>query len=642
MNGMNQTPGQEKDVVTANSTAAGDLQGALSRAMGMEKAIGPEQVRQAMDTLQKYKNAKAQLEARIIEDERWYKLQHWAVIREQKTGARPEPTSGWLFNTLANKHADAMDNYPQPNIYPREQSDEQDAKILSDVLPVVLELNDFEQVYSDNWWRKLIHGTAIYSPVWDSAKENGLGEIDIRKIDPLNLYWEPGVDDIQRSRHVFSVGWEYNDTLEEQYPQLKGKLTSTTFTMAEYRNKGDVDRSNQSVVVDWYYKKAYGTRKVLHYCKFVYGVPDPLYATENEPQMHTRGWYDHGEYPFIFDTLYPEEGTPFGFGFVAICRDPQQYIDKLSGNILRQTGLATNPRWFVKENGSVNEEEYLDQNKPLVHVAGSVDENNLRKIDVDPVDGNSVSIMQFKIDEMKETSGNRDVTSGSSGSGVTAASAIAALQEAGNKGSRDMIAGSYRAYVRMDKQVLNLMIQFYDEPRYYRITAPNGQAQYVSWSNQQMGGCMVYGADGQPISRRPVFDIKITAQKRSAVSREVENQRAADLYNMGFFNPQRAQEAMIALDMMEFEGKDKVLEKVMQGGTLLNVLNQMNAQMQQMATLLQGASAKLNGQTAAAPSGGQSKQQTAGGRQNTMGKSQREALTANATPVANQVAQNMV
>lgn len=602
------------------------------------QVIGPEQVRQAMEILQKYKDAKADLELRIIEDERWYKLQHWALIAEKHGDNRPRPTSAWMFNTIANKHADAMDNYPQPNVYPREQSDEQDAKILSDVLPAVLEEAEFEQTYSDNWWRKLKHGSAIYSPVWDSSLQNGLGDVAIRKIDPLNLYWEDGKDDIQQSRHVFSVGWAYNDNLEEEYPQLKGKLGSQGFNMAQYRETQDVDRRDQSIIVDWYYKKRSGSKMILHLVKFVYGVMEPLFSTENEPEKYPNGWYDHGQYPFVFDTLYPEEGSPFGFGFVAICKDPQMYIDKLQGNILENTGLATNPRWFVKDGGSINEEEYLDQAKRLVHVSGSVDDKNLRKIDVDPVDGNSITVMQLKIDEMKETSGNRDVTAGSTGSGVTAASAIAALQEAGNKGSRDMISGSYRAYVKMDYQVLELMRQFYDEPRYYRIVMPNGTAQYISWSNKSLGNTVMMDQYGNPISRRPVFDIKITAQKRSAISREVENQRATELYAAGFFNPERAQEAMIALDMMEFEGKDKVLEKVMQGQTLMNVLQQMNAQMQQMAALVQTAAVTGAGQATHQQSGGSGQEAGSAPKGNSMGAAQSRAMTANSTPYAQQVA----
>ena len=56
-----------------------------------------------------------------------------------------------------------------------------------------------------------------------------------------------------------------------------------------------------------------------------------------------------------------------------------------------------------------------------------------------------LNVLQMKIEEMKDTASNRDVNSGSAGSGVTAAAAIAALQEAGNKTSRDMSSARYRA-----------------------------------------------------------------------------------------------------------------------------------------------------------------------------------------------------
>lgn len=602
------------------------------------QVIGEEQLRQALSTLQKYKEGKAALETRIIEDERWYQLQHWEYIREHTPDRDTlEPVSAWLFNTIMNKHADAMDNYPEPNVLPRELSDEEDAKKISDVLPVVLERAEFEQTYSDNWWEKLKHGSSIYSVVWDPDLENGMGDIAVRMVDPLNLYWQPGVQDIQKSRNVFHVALVDNDVLEAQWPQLKGKLRGQSFTMARYHHDDTIDTSGMSVEIDWYYKRRVGKKNVLHYCKFVNDVV--LFATENDPNYAERGWYDHGEYPFIMDTLFPEKYSPFGFGFVAISKDPQKYIDKMQGLILRNSALATNPRYFTQDNNPINEEEFLDQRKKLVHVSGSLDDNHIRKIDVDPVDGNTISVMQIKIDEMKETSGNRDVTSGSSGAGVTAASAIAALQEAGNKGSRDMISGSYRAYRKIDYQVLELMRQMYDESRYFRVTGPNGAERFVEFSNATIGTQQI-GIDstGKPIYRRPVFDIKIVAQKRSAISREVENQRATELYSAGFFNPERAQEAMIALDMMEFEGIDKVREKVQEGQTLYNMLQQMAARMEQMAVLLQGATGVQMQADDGSSSGGKSSSQGKSGSVRSLGASQSQAMTANSTPYAQKLA----
>lgn len=635
------------EITTNAATTAADALAAAAQESG--EIIGREQARAALATLKKYKAGKAALEARVIEDEKWYRLQHQQILRSRAKGdTRPTPTSAWLFNTITNKHADAMDSYPEPNVFPREQSDEQDAKNLAAVLPVVLEQADFEQVYSDNWWEKLKHGTAIYSPVWDNELQNGMGDVSVRAVDMLNLFWEPGISDIQKSANVFRCELVRNEDLEARYPQLSGKLGGQSITLAEYDHDDSIDTTDMSVMVEWYYKRKVGTKTVLHYVQMV--NDEVLFATENRPEYRERGWYDHGQYPFVFDILFPMKGSPAGFGFVAVCKDPQLYIDRLSGNILDNTGLATNPRYFAQDNNAVNMDDLLDNSKRIIPVAGNLDDLHLRKMDIAPVDGNSITVLQLKIDEMKETSGNRDVSSGSASGGVTAASAIAALQEAGNKGSRDMISGAYRAYRRLDYMVLELMLQFYTEARYFRITAPNGAAEFITLASNQMG-VQVSGIDretGKPLYRRPIFDIKITAQKRSAISREVENQRASELYQMGFFDPNRAQEAMIALDMMEFEGKDKVMEKVRQGQTLMNVLQQMSMQMQQMAALLQtatGASARGNmsdggnsgeDSSKSSGSGGGS-----GGGQN-MGQAQSQAMRANSTPYAQQLAARAV
>lgn len=634
--------------ITTNAAAtAADALSAAAQESG--EIIGREQARAALATLKKYKAGKAALEARVIEDEKWYRLQHQQILRSRAKGdTRPTPTSAWLFNTITNKHADAMDSYPEPNVFPREQSDEQDAKNLAAVLPVVLEQADFEQVYSDNWWEKLKHGTAIYSPVWDNELQNGMGDVSVRAVDMLNLFWEPGISDIQKSANVFRCELVRNEDLEARYPQLSGKLGGQSITLAEYDHDDSIDTTDMSVMVEWYYKRKVGTKTVLHYVQMV--NDEVLFATENRPEYRERGWYDHGQYPFVFDILFPMKGSPAGFGFVAVCKDPQLYIDKLSGNILDNTGLATNPRYFAQDNNAVNMEDLLDNSKRIIPVAGNLDDLHLRKMDIAPVDGNSITVLQLKIDEMKETSGNRDVSSGSSSGGVTAASAIAALQEAGNKGSRDMISGAYRAYRRLDYMVLELMLQFYTEARYFRITAPNGAAEFITLASNQMG-VQVSGIDretGKPLYRRPIFDIKITAQKRSAISREVENQRASELYQMGFFDPNRAQEAMIALDMMEFEGKDKVMEKVRQGQTLMNVLQQMSMQMQQMAALLQTATgARARGNMSDGGNSGEDSGKSSGsgggsgGGQN-MGQAQSRAMRANSTPYAQQLAARAV
>lgn len=613
--------------------------------------IDKKAVQEAIQTLKDYKDGKANLEARIVEEERWWKLRHWDVIRSKNAAetrqnpeeARPEPTSAWLFNSIANKHADIMDNYPEPNVLPRERQDEADADTLSSILPVIFERNEYEQTYSQAAWYKLKHGVVAKGVFWNRELENGLGDIDIRFIDLLNVFWEPGITDLQDSRNLFVVSLRDNDLLEQEYPMLKGKLQGQIIDVKQYVYDDNVDVSEKSVVVDWYYKKRSPAGKtVLHLCKFV--GSEVLFASENEPQNYPDGFYSHGRYPVEFDVLFPEEGTPTGFGYISIMKSPQLYIDKLSQVILENAMMSAKVRFMVKDGAGINEDDFLDWSKPLVYYNG--DPNNIIPIRVQQVGSNVINVLQMKIDELKETSSNRDVSQGGSSGGVTAAAAIAALQEAGNKVSRDMISSAYRSYTQECYLAIELIRQFYDVERSFRITGGTGKNEYISYSNSGIQGQPIGPAyPGQemepgytPATRVPVFDIIVKPQKRSPYSKMAQNELAKELYQLGFFNPQLAEQSLTALELMDFDGQEKVKDRVQQGETLLNMLAQMQAQVQQMGAFiyqltgrdLVGISGGVNkGAAAPAPSAGKS-----------MGSAQTDAMKATMTDYGMRLAAN--
>lgn len=553
---------------------------------GGRQVIDKKAIEKAAETLKKYKDSKKALEDRIVEGEQWWKLRHWDVISKGESTDRPQPASAWLFNSLANKHADFMDNYPEANVLPRERGDEQSAKVLSSILPVIYERNNYEETYSDATWYKLKHGVSAKGVFWNTELEDGLGDIDTQFIDILNIFWEAGITDIQASRDLFIVSLKDNDLLQQEYPQLKGKNGGKIIDVKQYVYDDTVDTSNKSVVVDWYYKKRNSAGKtVLHFCKFVGN--EVLFASENEPEYAENGFYNHGKYPVVFDALFPEEGTPVGFGYIAIMKSPQMYIDKLQQVMLENALMCSKPRFWAKKNMGINEKDFLDWSKPIVYVEGDMEEERLRQIDIQQVGGAAQSILQMKIDELKETSGNRDFSQGSTASGVTSGAAISALQEAGNKLSRAMISASYRAYTRECYLAIELMRQFYDETRSFRITGTTGQYEFVDFSNQMMQGEAIPPAyEGQELEsdyielfRKPVYDIVIKPQKRSPYSKLSQNELGKELYQIGVFNPQLAEQAMTLLEMMDFDGIEAVKEKVQQGQTLMNMVNQLTQEL---------------------------------------------------------------
>ena len=564
-----------------------DASGAMDGFKALAQVIGREQIQKANLTLQKYKEGKANLERRIVDNEQWYKIRHWECMRKKDT-TEVQPSSAWLFNCIANKHADAMDNFPSPNILPREEGDKAEAEMLTSIIPVILDQCDFEETYSDVMNYKLKMGTGVYGAFWDKSKMNGLGDISIRKIDLINLFWESGIMDIQKSRNLFHVELADNDMLIGAYPQLQGKLGQATMDITKYVYDDKVDTNNKSIVVDWYYKKSVNGRTVLHYVKYV--NDEVLFATENDPNFAERGWYDHGLYPFVFDPLFTTEGTPTGFGYIDVGKDSQEYIDRGNQAIMKNMLANAKPRYFIRSDGSVSEEEYADTSKDFIHVDGNLGQDSILPVQGKPLNDIYVTVINNKVDELKETTGNRDISTGGTTSGVTAASAIAAMQEAGSKLSRDNNKASYRAFRKLCLMVIELIRQFYDLPRCFRIMGDNGAARYVQYSNAGIQPQFQGNDFGQDMGYRlPLFDIEITAQKQSPYSKMSQNELALQLFSAGFFNPQIADQALACLDMMDFDRKHFVMQKIAQNGGMYQQMMQMQQQMVMLAQMVDQA-----------------------------------------------------
>ena len=560
-----------------------------------EVYVTEDTIKEATGRLNKYLEKKQSIDARVNANEDFWRQRHWDnyQVNDGCSEFDEKPVSAWMFNSLANKHADIMDNYPKPNILPRTEADEADAKMLSDIIPMILERNDYEELYSNKHWYRLKNGTCVTGVFWDNAKADGKGDITIKKIDLHNLAWEMGVDDIQDSREVFVLSVEDNETLEAMYPQLKGHLgMDVGINKIQYRKDYAEDLGEYSTVVDWYYKVKVprvlyqddGTelvteKTILHYAKFCNDVL--LYSSENNDELREVGYYEHGLYPFVFDTLFPIEEEVVGFGYIDVMRDPQKYIDKLDQMINRNAYMIGNPRYFVKNSAGINKDQFADWSNQIVEVAGDVSDS-VKEIQFPTIPTAVMTQKESKIEELKETSGNRDFSQGSTSSGVTAASAIAALQEAGSKLSRDMIRASNRAFCKEMDLVVELIRQFYIEPRDFRIDRDNGEYEFIKYDNSNINrqavdeaGNPIIDDNGKPEMEKPVFDIKISAEKKSPFSRAAQNELAKEMYGMGWFNPNNAEPSLIAIDMMEFEGKEKVKQQIQQQSMFMQQFNRM-------------------------------------------------------------------
>lgn len=588
----------------------------------MPKKIGEREIIKAAEILQKYKSGKTNLEAKLVSNEEFWKLRQWRYSTVDDGIEDFHPATAWLWSCIQSRYSDAMDSYPTCNFLARQEDDKFEAEKLSQIVPVVLAQNKYEETYSDIAWYMLKQGGCVQGVFWDQSKNNGLGDITVKKVDFINLFWEPGITNIQDSTHVFHTELVDNSLLEQRYPQTKGKLSSgKTVNLAKYLYDDQVDTTQKSVVVDWYYHVEKNGKKTLQYVKFVNQIL--LYATENEVKQPTRqeidpqtgmpliiptgesladrGLYDHGLYPFVVASLYPIEGSLCGYGITDIGRDCQVEIDIINKAVTDNAAVGATPRFFIKNDGSVNEEEFKNGHKQLIHVEGSVDETNIRPIDTPQLNGNYISVLQQKIEELKYVTSNQDVNNGGTQSGVTAASAIAALQESAGKNARSSNQVFHRAYRDVCIQIVELIRQFYDVPRSFRI-APD---VWVSYSNQGIMPQQQMNAGQDMGFRKPEFDIDVTSEKSNPYKKMERNELALSFYNMGFFNPQMAEQAMCCLEMMDFEHKDDITKIVKNNSMQQQLLLQMEQVALQLAQKYEPQTAEMLGQVILAAGGQQ-------------------------------------
>ena len=518
--------------------------------------IGQKEIAAAARLLKDWRAAKRPLDSRLSSDEVYWQGRYGSNAPAE---VRDLGCSAWLFNSIANRHADMMDNFPTCTCLPREQSDEAEAKMLSDVIPVVLDRCDFGSVYSENMWYKLKHGVSAYGVFWNNHLENGFGDVDVRRLDVASIVWEPGIRNLQDSRNLFLLAEYDTEELEQTYPAFFDRHTRPADPEKIFWDSED----GKTPVVDWYYKKKVDGRTLLHYCKFADGVV--LYASENDPAYRDRGWYDHGMYPVVLDIMYPEEGTCYGFGMIAVAKQPQIYIDRLDTNFMEYADWASKVRFWAKKSLGVNQEDFMDLDQRIVEVEGDIEEEKLQQIRIGTFDQGLLTLKKLKIDELKETTGNRDVSQGSLSGGITAATAIKALQEAGNKNSRDVIAASNRAFVGVVGLVIELIRQFYSEARTFRITRENG-LEYLQYSNVGITEREGLLHDGVSYMRKPVFDVAVKARVANPLSQQAANEFAMALYDKGAFSPEQREQTLIMLEMMDFDGIGKVKQMVREGG----------------------------------------------------------------------------
>lgn len=474
-----------------------------------------------------------------------------------------------LKSTFNNCIADQMDNMPEALMLPETKELEHVAEDLTDIVRFVMAQNNYESLHRRRVEDCFCTGTAITQVAWDPEMSGGRGDVCVIRWPVENFLWDPIADTLQDARALFKVSWHPLSWYEQHYPEKakdigsdSGEYSGLGVPEAQEENLGgDEDRA---MMLEYWYR-LYDAKQKRYTINVAYLAGGVLLANEKDV-------YAHGLYPFVADVFTPIEGLPVGDGLVQELAPMMRYVNRYANYIDMNLRMSSKGRLLVDRAAGIDKEALLDWETDVVE-GDRIDASALTWMQNQPFTGAvTQQMLQLQMD-IKQDSGQNQFSRGETAGGVTAASAISALQEAGGKITRlrtNVLNQGYKAIV---EQVLWLISQFYDKKRVMFITGENNSGMHeVDASPEHLFGKSKGGR--LPV---PPYTVQIQVQRRNPLRQQAQNELFMQAYAMA------AQAGApfplsVLFKMLHVDGKERILPEIVQFETL-------QQQMQEMASM---------------------------------------------------------
>ncbi|MDP2892428.1 MAG: hypothetical protein Q8O09_04760 [Bacillota bacterium] len=477
-----------------------------------------------------------QFRQKCRENEEFWQANHWNGV-SYKEQDEPRPVTPVIFSTLESLLADIMDSYPEPVLLGEEPGDDETARRLNEVIKFILKRRNYRATYRNKCRAALKKGASMQEVYWDKALYGGLGDVNVRHWDIESFLYDPKCADIQQGRACFKFTFVDMEWIKQRYPGAAELIQSDGYRKEEKTGENIKSENDVMVMEYWYKKRDDEGNESVHTAILAGHV-----LLEKSEDAMPGGVYEHSKYPFIVEPLYPLDNQPVGLGIIDVYKNLQLYADKLDQIILKNALMASKVKMLVNRGAELDEDALSDWSKEVVR-GSRIDEGGLRWFQPAPLSPYVLEHFYGKIQAIKEESGQTQVNRGEAAGGITAASAIIALQEAGSKRSRMLIEQMYEGFEDLIEMMIALIAENYTEERTFRITGEQGEYQST------LSGDMLKKGGGPGHME---FDISVQVQKATPYRTLYQNELAMQLLGAGIIGPEEA------LSMMVFEGKDRI------------------------------------------------------------------------------------
>ena len=552
--------------------------------------------------------------------------------RKKKAGEPQMLQLQTLKSTFNNCVADQLDNMPEANLLPERPGLETVAEDMNDVLRFILDQNRYEKLHRRRVEDYFL-GTALTQIGWDEDMDNGRGNVALIRWPIEAFLWDPAADNIQDGRANIKVSWHPMSWFVAHYPDVaqyvgteNNQHNGVGLSEAIQSLSGD---EGHAMLMEYWYRR-YDAKTKRYTINVAYLAGGALLD-------HQKDVYKHGRYPFVMEAFDFIEGQPVGDGLVGQLTPMMRYVNRYAHYIDENLRMSAKNRLLVRKNAQLDMNALADFDQNIIE-GQYIDEESVRWFQSKPLNSMAVQqMLQFQTD-IKQDSGQSQWTRGETAGGVTAASAISALQEAGGKITREHTLMLNQGFKEITEQILWLVCQFYTDKKARMITGRDGKARTVDMSaahlrgddhpenmpsddelamlDRQMpgqelpDGSMTMGLGSRirktamDKARRnsknsfspPPYTVQVQVSRRNPLRIQAQNELFIQAYTMAAQAGQQFPLKML-FELLVVDGKDRimpVLEEVDQQTQIMNQLAQEVEMLRESNAAMKGTIAEYN------------------------------------------------
>ena len=482
---------------------------------------------------------------RLENAERMYRGDHWHDV-PQRDANEPRPVTPIIQSTIENISAELLDREPDAVIAPESPEDAPVARVLEAIIRQNHDAASYAKEYRSIVHDMLVGGYAVQEVGYDTELNGGLGGAFIRSVDNRSILFDPLCTDFQEGRAVIKFSLRSREYLESHFADCAPFYETGTFSGAD-AVEDDVlraDRRDTLLVLEYWWRE-YDESENLYRVHMAILAGNRVLRDSRD--VKPEGYYEHGAYPFVLSVLYPRKGSCLGLGLVDMFETQQKYADKLDQIVLKNALMASHNKLLVTEASGFDAEDLRDWAKE-VHRGESL--GGVTWFSTPPLPGYVVSYIDAIRENIKQESGANDFSRGMTTGGITAASAIESLQEMSNKRSRTvsrLLHEAFRDAVRLEIAVEREFNYFSREV----MVELDGREQRCTFESAML----MKKAPGNVLL--PIeFYVSVRASQQTRLAANTQNELALKLFSAGLLTPKQA------IELMAFEGKDKVLKEI--------------------------------------------------------------------------------